>query len=87
MITDCRDPYQRMLTVAAVLTQPPSELSHRHLRALAGELAATVRDLDTRLRAGLVPPTAWTHIQGQALPETGPGRSSITHRNNSAGRT
>lgn len=68
MKTTAERPYRTMMSIAATVSQLPANTSARHLRALATELAAAVRDLDARLRAGLARPQAWDlrpqHITG-----------------------
>lgn len=59
MKTHCERPYQAMVTAAATLHNLPQDALDRHVRRLAIELADAVRDLDSRLRAGLTPPRPW----------------------------
>lgn len=55
----CERPYQTMLTLSRAIHQLPPDATAWHLRQLSTELADAVFDLDTRLRAGLIPPWAW----------------------------
>lgn len=55
----CEIPYQTMLILSRAIHQLPPGATEWHLRQLSTELADAVLDLDTRLRAGLIPPWAW----------------------------
>jgi hypothetical protein len=59
MQSHCEHPYRAVISMAGAVRQSSDDATEWHLRRLAAGLARAVFDLDARMRAGLMPPSAW----------------------------